>query len=162
MRKLFLSGLFIISLFALAPSDGLFAGSDSRVVRSVHSTRSGLRRFTLNQAILTALQQNPAIQIARQEIERTKGLCIQMRAEALPQISSTGTFEDTDPHLQVNHGGPAGLSTPAPTPGVTPGQTFSSSGVVERQYNVRIQATQVVFAGGRIISQIRAADFTRD
>ena len=162
MRKLFLSGLFIISLFALAPSDGLFAGSDTRVVRSVHSTGSGVRRFTLNQAILTALQQNPAIQIARQEIERTKGLYIQMRAEALPQIASTGTFQDTDPHLQVDHGGPAGASTPAPTPGGTPGDTFGSSGVVERQYNVRIQATQVVFAGGRIISQIRAASFTRD
>ena len=27
---------------------------------------------------------------------------------------------------------------------------------------VRMQATQVIFAGGRIVSQIRAADFTRD
>src|SRR2546421_4912932 len=145
MRKLFFSGLFIISLFALAPSDVLFAGSDTHVVRSVHSVRSGVvRRFTLNQAILTALQQNPAIQIARQEIERTKGLYIQMRAEALPQIGSTGTFQDTDPHLQVNHGGPAGASTPVPTPGVTPGTTFSSFSTVERQYTVRIQATQVV------------------
>ena len=81
MRKLFLSALFLVSLFALVPSDGLFAGSDTREVRSV---RSGVPRFTLNQAILTALQQNPTIQIARQEIERTKGLYIQMRAEALP------------------------------------------------------------------------------
>jgi outer membrane protein len=156
MRKLFLSALLVVSLFALVPSDGLFAGSDTREMRS------GIPRFTLNQAILTALQQNPTIQIARQEIERTKGLYIQMRAEALPQIGSTGTFQDTDPHLQVNHGAPAETVTPTPTPVGTPGTTFSSFNGVERQYSVRIQATQVIFAGGRIISQIRAADFTRD
>jgi outer membrane protein TolC len=162
MRKLFLSGLLLISLFALLPADGLFAGSDTREVRSVRSVSSRVPRFTLNQAILTALQQSPIIQIARQEIERTKGLYIQMRAAALPQITSTGNFQDTDPHLQVNHGGPSGASTPAPTPGVTPGTTFSSSSSVERQYVVNVLATQVIFAGGRIISQIRAADFTRD
>jgi outer membrane protein TolC len=156
MRKFFLSALFFVSLLALVPSDGLFAGSDTREVRS------RVPRFTLNQAILTALRQNPAIQIARQEIERTKGLYIQMRAEALPQIGSTGTFQDTDPHLQVDHGGPVEGVTPTPTPGGTPGTTFSSFTGVERAYNVRIQATQVIFAGGRIISQIRAADFTRD
>jgi outer membrane protein TolC len=156
MRKLFLSALFLVSLFAFVPFDGLFAGSDTSEVRS------GVPRFTLNQAILTALRQNPTIQIARQEIERTKGLYIQMRAEALPQIGSTGTFQDTDPHLQVNHGAPAEGVTPTPTPVGTPGTTFSSFSGVERQYSVRIQATQVIFAGGRIISQIRAADFTRD
>src|SRR5450755_2881235 len=145
MRKLFLSALFLVSLFALVPPDGLFAGSDTREVRSA---RSEIPRFTLNQAILTALQRNPSIQIARQEIERAKGLYIQMRAEALPQIGSTGTFQDTDPHLQVNHGAPAGL-VPTPTPGGTPGSTFDSFTGVERTYNVSIQATQVIFAGGR-------------
>src|SRR5438477_9359121 len=130
MRKFFRSALFLILLFAFVPYDGLFAGSDSN--GEVQSVRSGVPRFTLNQAILTALRQNPSIQIARQEIERTKGLYIQMRAEALPQIGSTGTFQDTDPHLQVNHGGPAGASTPAPTPGGTPGATFSSFSSVER------------------------------
>jgi outer membrane protein TolC len=161
MRKLFLSALFLVSLFAFLPSDGLFAGSDTRDVRS--GVRSGgVPRFTLDQAILTALRQNPTIQIARQEIERTKGLYIQVRAEALPQIGSTGQFQDTDPHLQVNHGGPADAATPAPTPGGTPGTDFSSFTGAERQYSVQIQATQVVFAGGRIISQIRAANFTRD
>jgi len=159
MRKFFLPGLFLVALLGLLPSAGLFGGSETIEVRSV---RSGVPRFTLNQAILTALQQNPTIQIARQEIERTKGLYIQMRAEILPQIGSTGTFQDTDPHLQVNHGAPTGTVTPTPNPSATPGTSFSSFSGVERQYNVRIQATQVLFAGGRIISQIRAADFTRD
>src|SRR5256714_12432350 len=90
-----------------------------------------------------------------------------MRAEILPQIGMTGQFQDTDPHLQVNHGEiPGGaVTTPTPTPGVTatPVGTsgFNFSGV-ERSYNVRLEATQVLFAGGRIVSQIRAANFTRD
>src|SRR3984893_10815362 len=117
MRKFFLSALFLVSLFAFAFFDGLFAGSDSS--SEVRSVRSGVPRFTLNEAILTALRQNPSIQIARQEIERTKGLYIQMRAEALPQIGSTGSFQDTDPHLQVKHGGLSSGVAATPTPGGT-------------------------------------------
>src|SRR5947207_12091120 len=67
--------------------------------RTVETHRSMARRFTLNEAILTALQQNPDILRARQEIERTKGLYIEMRAAALPQAHATGTFQDIDPHL---------------------------------------------------------------
>src|SRR5205814_1833733 len=91
MRKLSYSVLILLSLVTLI--DRLFAGSDADV-----SVRSRMPRFTLNDAILMALQRNPAIQIARQEIERTKGLYIQMRAEALPQIAMTGSFQDIDPH----------------------------------------------------------------
>lgn len=159
MRKFSYSVLILIALVAL---DRLFAGSDAGV-----SVRSQVPRFTLNDAILTALRQNPSIQIARQEIERTKGLYIQMRAEVLPKIAMTGQFQDIDPHLQVNHGAPSQTgATPTPVPTATPiggsSSSFSSFTSVERSYNVQIQATQAIFTGGRIISQIRAADFTRD
>jgi outer membrane protein len=127
--------------------------------------RTPVPRFTLDQAVLTAMQRNADIQKARQEIERTKGLYIQVRAEILPQINMTGQFQGTDPHLQVNHGGPDVPSTPTPTPGTTatPVGTsgFNFSGV-ERSYSVQLEATQVIFAGGRIVSNIRAANFTRD
>src|SRR4029450_14154619 len=62
------------------------------------------RRFTLQQAIITALQQNPDILRSRQEIERTKGLFIELRAGAMPQIIGTGEFQDLDPHI-TNIGG---------------------------------------------------------
>ena len=159
MRKFSYSALILVSLVGL---HRLFGGSDTVV-----TGRSQIPRYTLNDAILTALQRNPTIQIARQEIERTKGLYIQMRAEALPQIAMTGTFQDVDPHLQVNHGAPSETgATPTPVPTATPvggsSTSLSSFSGVERSYNVRVQATQALFTGGRIISQIRAADFTRD
>src|SRR5205085_5693841 len=101
------------------------------------------------------------------EIERTKGLYIAMRAEILPRIGMTGQFQDIDPHLQVNHGSieVTATATPSPTPGVTAtpiGTSGFNFGGVERTYNVRLEATQVIFAGGRVVSQIRAANFTRD
>jgi outer membrane protein len=165
MRKASISLSLCAALVAAVPlAPFLFAGTET--LTELRMRRSVVPRFTLDQAVLTALQRNADIQKARQEIERTKGLYIAMRAEILPQIGMTGQFSDTDPHLQVNHGEiPGGVSTPTPTPGATatpPGLSgFNFSGV-ERSYNVRLEATQVLFAGGRIISQIRAADFTRD
>src|SRR5882724_7387812 len=107
----------LVALLPLTPL--LFAGTET--LTELRLRKSAVPRFTLEQAILTALRQNPTIQIARQEIERTKGLYIQMRSEILPQIAMKGTFQDIDPHLQVNHGGPQELAgTPTPTPSATP------------------------------------------
>ena len=55
--------------------------------------------FTLNQAILTALQRNPTLLNAEQEIKRTKGVIIQVRAQALPQINANANFQWIDPNL---------------------------------------------------------------
>lgn len=148
-------------------------------------TNSASRSFTLEQAIETALQRNPDIQRARQEIERNKGVYIEVRSEILPRVDATGSFSDTDPHLFVNRGGPSSsvTSTGPGTGGTGTGgtggtgtgtggtgtgtggtTTFSTGGFsqAERSYNVRVVATQAIFAGGRIVSQIRAADFGRD
>jgi len=164
MRKVSISLSLCAALLAAVPlAPLLFAGTET--LTELRLRRTPVPRFTLDQAILTALRQNPAIQIARQEIERTKGLYIQVRAEILPQIAMTGQFQDTDPHLQVSHGDLGLGSTPTPTPGAT-ATPIGSSGFnftgVERSYSVQLEATQVIFAGGRIVSQIRAANFTRD
>jgi outer membrane protein len=164
MRKVPINLALCAALLALAPlAPFVFAGTES--LSEMRLRRTPVPRFTLDQAVLTALQRNADIQKARQEIERTKGLYIAIRAEILPQIGMTGQFQDTDPHLQVNHGGPEIAATATPTPGATAtpvgSSGFNFSGV-ERSYNVKIEATQVIFAGGRIVSQIRAANFTRD
>lgn len=77
----------------------VFAGSD----REAANTRG--RTFTLSQAIETALKQNPDILRSRQEIERTKGLVIEIRAQALPHLTATGSFQQTDPQLGAANGG---------------------------------------------------------
>src|SRR5438067_1448652 len=48
--------------------------------------------FRIDQAVILALQQNPAIHNALEEIRRTKGVIIQIRAEALPQVGPSFTW----------------------------------------------------------------------
>jgi outer membrane protein TolC len=144
MRKVSISLSLCAALLAFLPlAPLLFGGTETRT--EMRMQRTAVPRFTLDQAVLTALQRNADIQRARQEIERTKGLYIAMRAEILPQIAITTNGTNTDPHLGSISSGVSGGLSGVPT-----------------QYNLSIAATQVVFAGGRIISQIRAADFTRD
>jgi outer membrane protein TolC len=153
MRKLFVFlGLFV-AFSALVSDRALLAGTE------IVERHSGVPRFTLNDAILTALQRNPDIQRARQEIERTKGLFLELRADALPRIDATGSFNDTDPHLNNFTGDGGSGAIIDPVTGESFGGGISS---VERSYNLNIQATQIIFAGGRVVSQIRSADFQRD
>jgi outer membrane protein len=109
------------------------------------------RRFTLEQAIITALQQNPDILRSRQDIERTKGLFIQLRAAAMPQIIGTGQFQDLDPHITN-------------VSGVTEqvGSSFTNQFGTERTYTLQVAANQVIFSGGRVPGQISSASFQRD
>ena len=93
MRKVYLTlGIFAACGFL---SELSFAGSDSYL-----SSSSGrVPTFTLDQAILTALQRNPTLLNAEQEIKRTRGVIIQVRAQALPQVTARANFEWTDPNL---------------------------------------------------------------
>ena len=136
MRK---SLFFLMLVAAISP---FFSQRVARAGSAEFEMNIGVPRFTLEEAILTALQRNPDIQRSRQEIERTKGLYLELRAQALPRVNASGVFTDTDPHLTS-------------IPGF-------SSGSVERQYSLRLQATQIVFAGGRVVSQISSATFQRD
>jgi outer membrane protein TolC len=110
MRNVFLV-LGICAQIAIF-SDLASGGSETSATRKVPT-------FTLEQAILTALQRNPDILRAEQEIKRTKGVIIEIRAQALPHITASGNYQWTDPNLQ----GAQILSTTTgtnPTPGPTP------------------------------------------
>src|SRR5687768_6429663 len=97
MRKVFCYlSTFIVILAFLLPPQVLVGGT---TIVETHTSRSAVPRFTLSQAILTALQRNAEIQTARQEIERAKGLHIQVRAEILPRVDLSTQVQNTDPHL---------------------------------------------------------------
>src|SRR3954454_22396459 len=95
MTRFFLC-LGIIATFGILGQPG-FAGTEGRYRETVSSGR--VPTFTLDQAILTALQRNPTLLNAEQEIKRTRGVIIQVRAQALPQINANANFQWTDPHL---------------------------------------------------------------
>src|SRR5713101_3217812 len=102
MTKSFLC-LGIVATFGVlgqpsfAGSEGTYGGETTSRTRTISG--GAVPTFTLNQAILTAVQRNPTLLNAEQEIKRTRGVIIQVRAQALPQINANANFQWTDPHL---------------------------------------------------------------
>ncbi len=85
---LFLSSAFVPAARAGGPGT---RSSDALAVRLSH--------LTLDDAIDIALHRNPQILNQLQEIQRNQGILIQVRAAALPQLVSNGTFTGTDRNL---------------------------------------------------------------
>src|SRR5215510_15722392 len=119
MTRFFLY-LGIVATFGILsqPSYGGSEGTYGSETNSRSGTMSAgaVPTFTLDQAILTALQRNPTLLNAEQEIKRTRGVIIQVRAQVLPQINANANFQWTDPNLT----GERILGTTSTTTGVTP------------------------------------------
>ena len=166
--------LFVGQVIAIV-SIGLAARAGTEI--SAGSNR--VPRFTLNQAILTALQRNPDILRAEQEIKRTKGVIIEIRAQALPHVTASGQFEWTDPNLQgarilgetttpgtagsgsfvesppsqIREAQPLAAAASTPTPTTTELSDIS--------YNIAVLGRQLVF-NGTTWPSIRNSFFQRD
>jgi outer membrane protein len=187
MRRFFLC-IGIVAIFGVLGRPG-FGGMAGRSPSETRSTRGGrsaskVPTFTLDQAIITALQQNPPLLNAEQEIKRSKGVIIQVRAQALPQINANANFQWTDPNLigarifgnnsnttgstpaasvaSLMEGVPsqvrdfqAPLARATATPGVT------NVGESDVSYAISVTGTQLIF-NGTTFNQIRGTFFQRD
>src|SRR5215471_14806973 len=124
--------LIFLGMFAVCGilGPGSFGGSETTRSTSATRSRTGngsagkVPTFTLDQAILMSLQQNPTLLNAEQEIKRSKGVIIQVRAQALPQINAQANFDWTDPNL-VNA---RTVSTTATQTGTGTGGTTPATG----------------------------------
>src|SRR6266702_2467513 len=99
MRKYFVIAGFAASIIAASWVARAGTGEGSTSTGRGTSSSGKVPTFTLDQAILQALQRNPTLLNAEQEIKRTRGVIIQVRAQALPQINANANFQWTDPHL---------------------------------------------------------------
>src|SRR6266567_2525419 len=159
-----------------------FGGSETRSGVGTGST-GRVPTFTLDQAILTALQRNPTLLNAEQEIKRTRGVIIQVRAQALPQINANANFQWTDPNLT----GARVFGNTSSTTGVTPSTGAASlmEGLPSQvgdvrtplaaatpspiqnveasdiSYAISVTGTQLIF-NGTTFNQIRGTFFQRD
>jgi outer membrane protein TolC len=175
MRKFFLPLGIFVAFSILGQSS--FGGNGT-------SSGQKVPTFTVDQAILTALQRNPALLNAEQEIKRTKGVIIQVRAQALPHITANGNYEWIDPHLQgarifgttsgtgTTTGGTTGaaslfesppsqvkdIQTPLAAPAATPVANIEASDV---SYAISVLGKQLIF-NGTTFPQIRGTFFQRD
>jgi outer membrane protein TolC len=141
--------------------------------------------FTLDQAIVTAVQRNPTLLNAEQEIKRSRGVIIQVRAQALPQINANANFQWVDPNLT----GARVFGNTSTTTGFTPSTGAAAAlmeGVPSSQvgdarsplaaptpipvrnieqsdisYAISVTGTQLIF-NGTTFNQIRGTFFQRD
>src|SRR5437868_6028746 len=188
MRK-FSRSLGVFVAFSILAQPG-FGGSDG-TYGSETTSRSGtlsggkVPTFTLNQAILTALQRNPTLLNAEQEIKRTRGVIIQVRAQVLPQVNARANYEWIDPNLQGARifGTTGGTgTTPASTTGAaslfesppsqvrdiqpplaapSPTPIIQNVQQTDVSYSISVLGSQLIF-NGTSFPQIRGTFFQRD
>src|SRR5712691_2738494 len=123
-------------------------------------SEKGAPVFRLDQAVITALAQNPTVLQALEEIRRTKGVIIQIRAEALPQIGPSFSWNWTDPNLRQNTTGFTTFSGgPTPVPGTGMGGIKNLRSDIT--YNVKVTGSQLIF-NYSTFRAIRGTFFQRD
>jgi outer membrane protein TolC len=109
--------------------------------------------LTLRGAIEQAVQANHNLRLAKERIAQSQSKVQEATAQALPQVTMTGQFN------QQNPVGPVAASGGAA--GALPPQFAAFAGTVRvNQLNTTVQATQTVFAGFRVIDGIRMADIS--
>jgi len=181
MRKYSVISGFAAVMIAASSVARAGTGNGSTSASTKTSSSGGVPTFTLDQAILTALQRNPTLLIAEQEIKRTKGVIIQVRAQALPQITASGRFEWIDPNLRANifqsttttgttgGGGAASIVNSPPSQvrdvqavaSPTPNPNVTNSTLSDVTYNIQVTGTQLIF-NGTTWPSIRGTFFQRD
>ncbi len=151
----------------------LIAGDDS--LRNYLVTRN----LSLDEAVGIALKQNPDILRALQQIQLTRGIVIQVRAEALPQITATGVYNQQDKKLTQDFGGGSSSAAASPSPSAAPAAggggaatttststsrsqtTTSAFGTQDKSWEVLIEGRQIIYSG-TVGPAIRLAKFAED
>ena len=102
------------------------------------------RPLSLVECLNLALQQNTDIRKAQNDLEASHGLVVQTRAIALPSVTATGQYKETDKRA---------IEVPPFAP-----PTFVSP---NKNWNVGVQVVQTIYSGGKTIAALRAAGATK-
>ena len=76
------------------------ADTEPPINTAVRTTRD----ITLDDAVQIAIRQNPNILTAEQEIKRTRGVVLEVQAQALPQVTVQNSFTQVDKGLLTGGG----------------------------------------------------------
>jgi outer membrane protein TolC len=131
--------------------------------------------LTLDEAVQTAVRQNPDILRAEQEIRRTRGVVLQVEAQALPQISVGNEFNVVSKNLLLDGGPPAstggsggastsgsGAAAAAPTPEAASAEAAAEKNPMTQSWDVTVTVSQLIYSGGQVTAAIHIAKYTQD
>jgi TolC family type I secretion outer membrane protein len=124
---------------------GLAAGSTGRCAAEESSAAVEPESMTLEQCLALALQQNPDILKAQEELRRTFGVIVEARAEALPKVQATGYITRIDDDF---------IDTFPGAPVVANNQ--------KNPWEVGVEVSQLVYSGGRVNAALRAARISEE
>ena len=127
MKKLTLLSLFLGFTFAVVAAD-------------TNAPFWLSRPLSLADSLNLALQQNDTILKAKNDLEASYGVVVQTRAVALPQLTASGQYKDTDPNAIEN---------------------FSASSQPNQNWNAGLQLVQSIYQGGKLTAAIKAAKVTK-
>jgi outer membrane protein TolC len=111
------------------------------------------RPLSLEDCLNLALQQNGDVRRSQKEVEAALGVVIQTRAIVLPKLRAGGGYDVTDDSAVER------LAAP-PLPGLPPGLNLVNPD--NQHWNASVRLVQSVFEGGRMLSSLRTARFTRE
>ena len=162
-----------LSIATLLVSPPIAGAKDplGKIPEAVHTFAGDL---TLDAAVKIAVRQNPDLLKQLQEIERTRGQIIEVRAEALPHLRLNGIYDQRAKDLlESGNRSSSGSFSTIDTTTVDPAiQSIlnalgtSSSGsnrvVQNKSWQLTLQAQQVLYAGGQVRSAIKIAKFADD
>lgn len=92
----------------------------------------------LKTAIVFALENNFAIRQARERIKQQEGVVVEVAAREIPNVAATGVYQRNDTDI---------------------GQSFPPS---DRTWQINLNATQVLYAGGGVRSAVKSSKLARD
>jgi outer membrane protein TolC len=94
--------------------------------------------FDLQTAITYALTHNLAIQQAREQIKQQEGVILEVSAQALPTVTAGGDYSRNETSISSNPSNPS-----------------------DRNWGLKIQATQLLYSGGNVTAARTSANLLR-
>jgi outer membrane protein TolC len=134
MKKLKIIPALVLAIFAAS-------GNATAQDADTNSPAWLTQPLSLMQALNIALQQNPTILKAQNDLEASYGVVVQTRAVALPQVVASGQYKDTDRNAIENF--PGAPSSP------------------DQNWNAGVQIVQSIYQGGKLMAAVRAAKVTK-
>jgi len=131
-----------------------------------------MENLTLDEAVQTAVRQNPDIINAEQEIRRTRGVVLEVEAQAFPQIAVENGFTQVQKQLLLDGGPPStadsgGTSTSGSSSSPSTGSSTSASNAaasnpMTQSWDVTVTISQLIYSGGQVAAAIHIAKYTQD
>ena len=137
----------------------------------------GRHPLTIVEAVELALRQSPTVLNQVQELKRTSGLVFSAQAALLPQLTSSGSYKQTEPTLQASS--PSAnlpfdlLLVPQNQPLIVrpngtsnvvgiPLSSVVSNATITNTWNMQVTISQLLYDGGAAVASRRAARINED